>query len=176
MNNIVIGIDPGAKYTAVSVINPDAPLEERVIQSSVYVRPDEMPEVTWAVHVTNKIMNDVITNYPLAKIGIEGVTTPQSHYNGRLALMNPKNTIKLAIVVGAIAMALPKAAIIRPGKNGSQETYPKVLNGQRPKTLPGINEKAGTRNHERSAYDVAMLTEKKLKEGYILDHIKTIFD
>lgn len=177
MIKIAIGIDPGARYTGVSVINRDT---SEVILSSTYVRPKEMPIFTWGESVARQISEDVLSKYPEAIVGIEGVTTPNPYHGGKLNLMNPKNTIELAIAAGAIAMAavlLSKTVVIvRPGKNGSQETYPKVLVGVRPKDLPGVNQKAGTRNHERSAYDVAMLTEEKVKNGFILDQQKGLFD
>lgn len=172
MSRIVIGIDPGARYVGVSVINLDT---NKILLSSTYVRDDDTPPVTWAAHATKQVLNDVIAKYPNALVGIENVVPPQAYYKGKLALMNPKNAIHLALVVGALANALPDAVIIRPGKHGSQAEYPAELKGVRPKTLPGVNQKAGTRNHERSAYDLALLVEETHKEGYKLDKQQGLF-
>ena len=172
--SIVIGIDPGARFVGVCVV--DTSEENKVLLSSTYVRPDDMPQVAWAVHAVEQVKADILTKFPGAKIGIEDVTSPQAYKNGKLQLLNPSNTIKLAIVVGAFAREIPYAVMVRPGKNGSQEVYPEVLTGVRPKTLPGVNQKAGTRNHERSAFDIALLVEGKLDEGYVLDQQKGLFD
>lgn len=168
--NEVVGIDPGAKYTAVSVIDG-----EEVVMSSTYVRPDDMEPITWGVVVTNYIIRDIISLYPHAPIGIEGVTPPGAHLNGKLNLMNPKHLIRLSFVVGSLAFAFPNAAIVKARKNGKGEIYPASLTGRRPKTLAGLGG-AGTRNHERSAYDVAQKVKGLLKDGYKLDMIKNLFD
>lgn len=171
--SIVIGIDPGPRYTGVSVRD-----DNRVLLSSTYVRPDGIEPITWAITVTNIIKKEVIAFYPEAQIGIEGVATPHSHINGQKSLINPKWLIHLSMVVGALAQAFPDAVIVRPGKNGSQplDSYPAQLKGRRPKDLPGTTIGAGTRNHERSAYDVAGGIEQRVNEGYRLDMVKGLFD
>jgi hypothetical protein len=111
---IVIGIDPGARYTAISVRDGD-----ELLLSSTYVRPKELPPITWAVTVTKQIMEDIIPLYPDAPIGIEGITDPNAYNQGVKSLNNPKHLIHLGFVVGALAGAFPKAVIVRPGKNGT---------------------------------------------------------
>lgn len=170
-SEIFVGIDPGPKYTGVVVRQGD-----EVLYASTFVRPKEMLPITWAVTVTNRVLIDVIANYPDAKVGIEGVTVPNAYNGGKLAMINPKSTIHLGIVVGAFAMALPNAVIVRPGKNGSQEIYPECLSGRRPKELAGTNAGAGTRNHEKSAYDVAGLAEGLHNDRYKLDEQQNLFD
>lgn len=149
---ITIGIDPGGKHTAVSVRDGDV-----CLLSSTYVRPDEMQPITWAVTVAHTIQEEVIKKFPQAKLGIEGITVPNAYNQGKLALNSPKHIIYTALVAGAIASLNPNAVIVRPGKNGSQPltSYPEELQGRRPKTLQGDNHGAKTRNHERSAWDVA---------------------
>jgi hypothetical protein len=168
---IVIGIDPGARYTAISVRDGD-----ELLLSSTYVRPKELPPITWAVTVTKQIMEDIIPLYPDAPIGIEGITDPNAYNQGVKSLNNPKHLIHLGFVVGALAGAFPKAVIVRPGKNGKKEWYPDALMGRRPKTLPGIATGAGTRNHERSAFDVAGAVESRIKDRYVLDKQQSLFD
>jgi hypothetical protein len=163
---IVIGIDPGGRYTGVSVRNGD-----EVLLSSTYVRPETTPIVTWAVNVADMIIADVIDKFPDARIGIEGISDPKGFSGGKKAPINPKYIIHAATVLGAIAAKLPNAVIIKPGKNGSGEIYPDVLNGRRPKDLPGISDGATTRNHERSAFDVAGEVEGYIRYGYRLDDI-----
>lgn len=161
----VIGIDPGGRNVGVSVRDGS-----QLLLSSTYYRPEDMEPVTWAVKVQQRIHEDIVLLYPNALIGIENVTVPNSHNQGKLKMLNPKFAIHLALVVGAFAASYPKAVMVRPGKNGSQpaETYPEALNGRRPKDLPGFNE-AKSRNHERSAWDVAGNAEILHRENKVLD-------
>lgn len=168
MTKIKIGIDPGPTYTAVSVIE-----DEVLILSTTYKRPaGDVPPVFWATEVAHMIQKEIIERWPDADIGIEGVVTPQSHFQGKKNLINPKTVIHTALVVGALAALNPTAVIVRPGKNGSQATYPEELTGTRPKTLEG--KAVGTRNHERSAFDVANQVPLLKKENYILDNQKSV--
>ena len=68
------------------------------------------------------------------------------------------------VVLGAVVGTWPDAAIVDPGGNGSQHIshYPPELAGRRPPGLPGSDNKAGTREHTRSAYDVAGKAAKTL--------------
>lgn len=162
---ITIGIDPGGKYTGVSVREGD-----KCLLSSTLVKPDGTAPIAWAVEVTNMV-KEIVDRYPGASIGIEGVTVPNAYNQGKLALNSPKYIIRTAIVVGALAVQYPDAVIVRPGKNGSQpiSSYPEVLQGRRPKELEGSNNNAGTRNHERSAWDVAGEVEFLLGQKVKLD-------
>lgn len=159
---IVIGIDPGPTYTAVSVSD-----DEKVILSSTFKRPDDAPIIWWANHVAVNLKN-IVDRWPDAIVGIEGVVTPQAYYQGKKNLMNPKHLIHTGIMVGAISHSIPQAVIVRPGNNGSRDNYPDELNGPRPKTLEGTA--VGVRKHERSAYDVALQAPGLKREGYILDN------
>lgn len=162
---IIIGIDPGATNVGVSVRDGNT-----VLHSSTYVRPEEMPPVAWAVTVAERVHSEVVRHYPQALIGIEGVTVPNAYNMGKKNLMSPKYIIYTALVVGALASQYPNAVIVRPGKNGSQDlsSYPAELKGRRPKDLAGVTE-ASTRNHEKSAYDIAGEVEGYLQNGYKLD-------
>lgn len=162
---ITIGIDPGGKYTGLSVRDGD-----KCLLSSTFVKPDDVPPISWAVQVA-ALVKEVVDQYPGAKIGIEGVTVPNAYNQGKLALNSPKYIIRTAIVVGALAVQYPDAVIVRPGKNGSQpiNMYPDALQGRRPKELAGSNNNAGTRNHERSAWDIAGEVEFLLGQNVNLD-------
>lgn len=163
---ITIGVDPGATYTGVSV--RDGMI---CLLSSTYVRPSDTPPIAWAVEVAQRIEDEVIALFPDAKIGIEGVTVPNAYNQGKLALNSPKYIIWTGIIVGALAARHPDAVIVRPGKNGSQapDSYPEVLQGRRPKDLAGSNNGAGTRNHERSAWDIAGEVEFMVGQNVKLD-------
>lgn len=163
---ITAGIDPGARYTGFSI--RDFKTEE-ILVSSTFVRPDEIPIVSWAVKLSNEVKNFLDENYPEAFVGIEGINDPRFYQNGKKSPLNPKHIIHTGIMVGAFASLLPEAVIVPPGHNGTGDTpYPEALVGRRPKTLGGEN-KSGTRNHERSAYDVAGAVPFMLQDGFILD-------
>lgn len=163
---VTIGIDPGATYTGVSVRNGD-----ELLLSSTYVKPKDTPPITWAIEVSTRIQHEVISLYPEALVGIEGVTVPNAYNQGKLALNSPKYIIWTALIVGAVAANNPNAVIVRPGKNGSQDlsSYPVALSGRRPKDLAGVSAGAGTRNHEKSAWDIAGEVEGLLRDNYKLD-------
>jgi hypothetical protein len=163
---ITIGIDPGARYTAVVVREYDD-----VLLASTYVRPQDMAPVTWATNVVEMIQRDIIPLYPDAYIGIEGISSPKGYQNGKLAPINPKDIIKAGMVLGTLALAFKPvgAVIVPPKKNGSTGEYPECLNGRRPKDLAGSSVGAGTRNHEKSAYDVAGKVMFLRNDGFILD-------
>ena len=162
---ITIGIDPGARNTACVVRSGDS-----ILLSSTYVRSLDMNAVTWAVYCVDVIKKDVLSLYPDAKIGIEGVSDPKGYQNGKLSPINPKDIIRTAMVVGALAEAFREygAVIVPPKKNGSSGVYPSELNDRRPKDLPGQST-AGTRRHEKSAYDVAGEVLFLVNDGYVLD-------
>lgn len=164
---IVIGIDPGAKYTAVSVRDI---VDDTVLLSSTYVKPNETPIFTWAVEIADIIERDIIPLFPDAKIGLEGISDPKGYNNGKKSPLNPKYVIRLAIVAGSLADRFRHAVIVPPGHNGSSRTpYPAVLEGRRPKDLPGVSKGAGTRKHEKSAYDVAGQVPFLVSNSYVLD-------
>lgn len=174
----IIGIDPGAKYTGVVVREGD-----EVLLASTYVRPEEIPPITWASTLALYIIRDVIWLFPDALIGIEGISDPKGYSRGKLSPINPKYLIRagitLGVVAGVIQTFFPDSnfVVIPPKNNGSRHIsmYPECLSGRRPKELPGSNNKAGTRNHEKSAYDVAGEVERRLQDGYTLDEMKSEF-
>lgn len=157
---VTIGIDPGARYTGVAV--RDA--EGNVLHASTIKRADATDPVDWAKESVTFVKEDVLPFFPDHQVGIEKVTTPNPYMNGRRTFLNPKDLISLALVVGAMAVSFPDAVLVRPGKNGSQPlaSYPDALRGRRPKDLPGRSD--GSRDHQRSAYDVAGVAEQLHRE------------
>lgn len=162
-----MGIDPGAKYTGVSV--QDLSTDELLL-SSTYVKPDDMPMFAWAHALGQLIDDDVLAFFPNRQIGIEGISAPRGFSNGKKSPINPKYVIFAAIVAGSLSQRYPDCVIVPPGHNGtSRSGYPDSLMGRRPKDLPGTALGAGTRNHERSAYDIAREIPLLLANGYKLD-------
>ena len=148
----VLGIDPGAKYTGVSLRDL---AEETILISSTYVKPETLDIYEWARTLPALINEDILQHHQVEIIGVEGISAPKGYQNGRRSPLNPKHIISTAILVGAFLLEYRTAVVVPPGKNGSTGVYPDVLNGRRPKTLPGSSAGATTRNHEKSAYDVA---------------------
>lgn len=149
--NVVLGIDPGARYTGVVLRDNDT-----VLFSSILVRPKEMEPLPWAVSVVEQI-KEIHHAFPNAKVAIEGISDPKGFNRGKRAAINPRDIMRAAAVAGGCAVAFVDSVIIPPGGNGSQDIsqYPDCLIGRRPKDLPGSNKGAGTRSHEQSAFDVA---------------------
>lgn len=152
---IFIGIDPGARYTGVLVRQNDG-----ILLSSTIVRMEDMEPLIWARKVVEEL-RPIVDMFPDAIIGIETVTAPTGFSGGKKAPLNPKYIINAAAVAGAVANEWDEAYIIPPKGNGSQHEshYPTELIGRRPKSLPGNAAGAKTRNHERSAYDIAGKTQ-----------------
>lgn len=157
----IIGVDPGARYTGVIVRDGDA-----ILHCSTFVRPQDMHSGTeWALSVVDQLAI-VLKDFPITMpMAIEGISDPKGFHQGKRAAINPKDIIRAAIVLGAVVGVYPKAIVIPPGGNGSlhYSHYPATLIGKRPADLPGSSQKAGTRGHEQSAYDVA---GKGAKDAY----------
>lgn len=149
----VIGIDPGARYTGVVVRDGDV-----VLYATTVVMPPEVESpLDYARTVIAFVRKEVISRYPDAPIGVEGLSDPKGYVAGKRAPINPKYVMKMAAVAGGVVVAFPNAIEIKPGGNGSQHisNYPKILIGTRAKDLPGAEGVKGPRSHEQSAYDVA---------------------
>lgn len=150
---VVIGVDPGARYTGVVVRDGDC-----VLHAETIVRPLELQSPTeWALKVTERLAEIIKIHGGKIPMGVEGISDPKGFQNGKRAALNPRDIIRAGIVLGAVVALWPDAVVVAPGKNGSQHytKYPSVLIGKRPADLPGSTNGAGTRDHEQSAYDVA---------------------
>lgn len=158
---VIVGIDPGARYTGLSIIDGD----ENILLASTIVRPvDEDNFIKWSKELAT-IIDDLIKDTPYIALGIEGVTEPKGFKNGVRSPMNPRDILRTGVVVGALSMHYKDAIIIRPGGNGSRhdDDYPASLTGRRPANLPGDGGGSGTRRHEKSAFDVALKTLLAIK-------------
>lgn len=157
--NVVAGIDPGARYTALVIRDGDV-----VLHSSTFVREKTQKPADWVRTVIPQIL-DVLQEFPNIPVGVEGVNAPTGFNRGKKAPLNPRDIINAGMVFGGLLVEFPEAIVIPPGGNGTQHMshYPACLLGRRPKTLPGSGNGAGTRSHEQSAYDVA---GKAAKEFY----------
>lgn len=152
---VSMGVDPGARYTAISIRDDRG----EVYLSSTYYRDDSEDGIEWAKKCVDHVA--ALTEiFEVDVLAVEGVVEPTGFSGGRNASLNPRDIIRTALVVGAIVQAYrDNIIIVRPRKNGSivdEGHYPSVLEGRRPKDLPGFKDsRVSTRKHEKSAYDVA---------------------
>lgn len=154
-SDICVGIDPGARYTGVAVIDSS----EVLLASWIFVRPElEKDYIIWSRELLRVLDTEVFARFPKAHIGIENVSDPKGFKGGSHSAMNPRDIMRTAQILGALSVHYPDAVYISPANNGSQsdDYYPDALKGRRPADLIGSNYKSGTRKHEKSAYDVAV--------------------
>jgi hypothetical protein len=170
---IVLGVDPGASYTAAVVRDDD-----ELLLASTFKRPEGMPPVTWAMACVRHV-REILAQYPQIKlVGVEGIQAPRGFSNGKISMIQPGPLIFMAMVLGAVVSNLDDthSVVIVPAKKngaGDADSYPAALNGKRPKDLPGSNN-AGTRRHEKSAWDIAGEVELLFANNYHLDAVKEL--
>lgn len=162
-HKVAMGVDPGARYTAISIRDDRG----KVYLSSTFRRPDELDAYQW-VAVCVDIVRYHKDNFAVDGLGVETVVKPRGFSGGKNASLDPGHIINTAIIVGAILNEFKDEGVVmvRPRNNGSQssESYPQEIQGRRPASLPGYRSpEVATRNHERSAYDVAgtVISKKK---------------
>lgn len=148
-----IGVDPGARYTGVVVRDGDV-----VLYSSTIVCPKDIDDSLEFGRLVAKTLRKLVDeHFPGLPMGVEGVSAPKGYNRGAKSPINPKYIMFAAAVAGCVANEFEEAYIIAPGGNGTQHIsqYPEALIGRRPKDLPGAVKGVGTRDHEKSAFDVA---------------------
>lgn len=150
----VLGVDPGARYVGIVLRDGDV-----VLLATTLVRDKSLSDpITWARLVLQEVQAILFTACPAGtRIGIEGVNAPSGFSGGKQHPLDPGPILFTGVVAGAVAGAFLDAHIVPPGNNGTQNMthYPAALQGRRPTDLPGSDHGAGTREHTRSAYDVA---------------------
>lgn len=152
----VLGIDPGYRYVGIVARDGDV-----VLSATTLVRPDSISDpFEWAEAVCAEARVIHFRDCPAeTRVAVEGVSAPKGFKNGQRASIDPKYILFTGVVAGAVFREFTAEGIIvvAPGGNGSQHQthYPPSLVNSRPADLPGSSNKAGTRAHEQSAYDVA---------------------
>lgn len=156
---IILGIDPGTStaYVVIDSFTGEVLHAETIKREKEENAGDERTLVSkWGFICARRAM-ELAFKYKVERVGVEIFVPPSAHYGGKLQLIHPSNAILPSTVVGAVTTALKlhriPFALIQPKGNGSRGNYPPALTGRRPKDLNGSS--CGTRQHERSAYDVA---------------------
>lgn len=157
----ILGIDPGTS-TAFVVIEGD-----KVLHAQTIKRLDKAPLLVgkWAKECAT-LAKKLAKHYQVDIVGIEAFVPPSPYYGNKIQFLNPADTVCPSVVYGAVLGALFSdypVYIVAPKHNGSlrAEFYPKCLKGRRPKDLPGSSQ--GTRQHEKSAFDVARKAKQSIK-------------
>lgn len=155
LSAVIIGCDPGSRYTGLVVRLRDDVVDHAVLQSLV-TRKRALPPASY--------MREVVAWIRAAKthvegyghevhIAVEGLVPPGGYARGgeRIPLTDPGTHMGLAGVWGGVMDAFPDAIEVRPGGHGEAplRTYPPELVGERERRGAGIL------GHARSAWDVA---------------------
>jgi len=146
----VIGCDPGGRYTAVVVVNDTG----AVLEASTLKRDTDEPDAAWLTRVVGFIA-ECRARHPYAPLLLEGVEAPKGFSGGKRAPINPGSLIGVSAVFGAVLVTNPSAIVVPPRGHGSRpiEEYPAELTGR---ATGEYAPPAGTRRHERSAFDIAV--------------------
>lgn len=150
--DLVVGIDPGAKYLGIVARSNDG----NVAWAETF--HGTMNDTTDWIHACLARIEQILDAVPAIAIGVETITSPKGFQDGSRAPINPGHVARAAAVYGAVIGRWPDSIPVTPAGNGSKpaDYYPSVLVGRRPKDLPGaVYPGVRTRNHEKSAYDVA---------------------
>lgn len=154
---IVLGIDPGARWSGLAVIDteqrfPFPLLASTTIDRGANTGPLERPP-RWYVTGVVAAAVQAVAEYGVELVAVEGIRKPGGHAKGRKGhLIDPAAIMGTAVVFGALfgrSWSVPVTAV-PPGGNG--QGLP-LFRYPEPIATKGLgNDK---RRHERSAYDVA---------------------
>ncbi len=158
---VVLGIDPGGKWTGLVVRDGDTLLAAGTVQRDAH---DTARDLAGAGPAYLDEVLTVARRYATAAdlVAIEGVHKPNPHVRGGRTrasnVIDPGPIIATAVLVGHLRAAFPDATIVPPGRNGSGLllTYPPALVSD-PERRHGLHRTGdqGKLRHVRSAWDVA---------------------
>lgn len=146
----ILGIDPGTSTGFVV-------LDTTILYAGT-IKKDAQPDPDWAKTCSDHALR-LVEEFSPDRVGLELFVPPHVYYQGKKQLIHPATIVTPAIVFGGVFCALETHGIhtyiVYPKHNGSGANYPKELQGRKPK---GLGPSTGTRQHERSAYDIAWKT------------------
>jgi hypothetical protein len=154
---IVLGIDPGAKFTGLCLIDGREVISHSTICGKGITRRGYAREV---IQEAFAMLDLRAARVDL--IAVEDVVKPSWYINGKASPMDPETLIGVSHILGAVESTDwdPPLALVRPGGNGSRPF------GAYPEELVSDNERRAARwqlkpagkgklCHARSGYDVA---------------------
>lgn len=152
----VVGVDPGARTTAVVLIGVERPRFVLVENRGGLL----LPPVEYVCEVVGTVRELCPSG---AVVAVEGVNRPSWHVATRAkrgAASNPVGLLGTCCVVGGLMVAFPDLVVVPPGGNGSSPLgcYPPWLVGPGEKRREGWELRVGTGRfrHGRSAFDIAV--------------------
>ncbi|MGH3574118.1 MAG: hypothetical protein ACRDUW_20235 [Pseudonocardiaceae bacterium] len=171
----VIGIDPGARWTAAVLRVGDHPVHgwtlgpvNRLGELDVAAldNPDD-----WAafgryagrvLDALGQLVTEAEQHHGAVRVAIEAMNVPvgwRSVGHGRYNRLPLADWLTPTRTVAAVIGAYPDARLVLPDKLGRRpaDAYPHELRGPRPADWGPGEARRGERDHERAAYDVAGL-------------------
>lgn len=171
----VIGIDPGARWTAAVLrigdhasygwtYGPVNRLSE--LDPAALDNPDD-----WAafgryagrvLDALGRLLTEAEQHHGAVRVAIEALNVPvgwKSTGHGRYNRLPLADWLTPCRMVAAVLGAYPDARLVRPDQLGRRPAsdYPRELRGPRPADWGPCEARRGERDHERAAYDVAGL-------------------
>ncbi|WP_009473847.1 hypothetical protein [Rhodococcus sp. JVH1] len=153
----VLGIDPGAKFTGICVIDGRDVIASADVATEYDLFPADRRYIQEVLNQAYRLLDTL----QVQTVAVETITRPSWHMKGRAAV-DPTALLATAEVLGAVlGFAWPVPTLqVQPGKNGSQPfgTYPPTLVTPQERRTPSWQLKIAGKGklcHQRSAYDVA---------------------
>lgn len=164
----VIGVDPGARWTAAVLRVGDAVVNGWTLgpvdtqgnpRADALDDPDDLAAlgryVSRIAEALDSLADQAEREFGGFRIGVETIRLPVGYRHGKASNVSVSNWLTPRSVAVAVIALYPAARLVLPGQNGSRDDYPAELRRRRPPGW-GVNEAPrGERDHERSAYDVA---------------------
>lgn len=158
MSLVVIGVDPGSRYTGLVVRLGNDVVDHAVLESTHdQGNRRAIPPMTYVREViawVDALKAHVESFGHDVAVGCEGVKAPNMYHDGEKApLTDPATHMGVAMVFSGVMVAFPDAIEVRPGGHGENllRSYPAELIGPREKRAFG----SGILGHARSAWDIA---------------------
>ncbi len=171
----VIGIDPGARWTAAVLRVGDHPVNgwtygpvNRLgeLDAAALSNPDD-----WAafgryagrvLDALGQLVTEAEKQHGAVRVAIEALNVPvgwRSVGHGRYNRLPLVDWLTPCRMVAAVLGAYPDARLVLPDQLGRRpaEDYPRELRGPRPADWGPGEARRGERDHERAAYDIAGL-------------------
>lgn len=145
---IVVGVDPGGRYTGVVTTESDSVLSACVLTRTT---GGSLPDDRYI----NEVLDEITAQIEQAEIvALEGIVEPHGRNpRGEKMVMSAAGLIGTGIIYGAVLARWSRAIIVPPGGNGSLPDYAYPPEIRRRERL------GGPTDHARSAYDVARAGE-----------------
>ncbi|WP_038843412.1 hypothetical protein [Salinispora arenicola] len=160
----VLGIDPGARWTAGVLRVGDAAVTGWTVgpgdDAARLADPDDVAAVAaYVARVTAQVEATMVlmADYPRRRLAVEMIRVPVGWRYGKRTSVRLTDWLVPRQVGVAIIGRWPTTRLIAPDRHGRRELadYPAELRRRRPPGWPPNEAPRGERDHERAAFDVA---------------------